>query len=109
MRFPLKVNHELFASIGVQIQQASGRINKDCDIDILGGIFSSTGNASIIPFQVVGNLCDRSGNILYTVQDFCSHTLDPIRYEVFHMFCADVSRFVDMDALSFVELFPARV
>lgn len=108
MSIKLKVNNELFSSIGVEIQQLSWRVNKESDIDILGGIVSSTGNASIIPFRIMGNLCDSSGNVLYTVQDFGSHTLDPIRYEVFHVFCADISRFIDMDTLSFVELFPAR-
>jgi len=108
MNFSLQVKEELFSCIGIKIGQLYWSINEDKDINIFGSVFSTTGEAASIPFRVAGNMCDCSGNILYTLHDFSEHTLDPICYEVFHVFCADISRFIDLDSLSYVELFPVR-
>ena len=107
MIFSLQTKEELFSCIGIKIGQLYWSINEDKDINIFGSVSSTTGAAASIPFRIAGNICDCSGNILYTLHDFSEHTLDPICYEVFHVFCADISRFIDLDSRSYVELFPA--
>lgn len=107
MIFSLQTKEELFSCIGIKIGQLYWSINEDKDINIFGSVSSTTGAAASILFRIAGNICDCSGNILYTLYDFSEHTLDPICYEVFHVFCADIFRFIDLDSLSYVELFPA--
>lgn len=102
------LKQELWQKIGVQVAQLNSYINEDNDIDIHGSLklLSEEKFAQYKDFQVKANLCDAENNILYTIGDYCERDL-ALGYDVFRLFFAKIDRFVSVEELACIEIFPS--
>lgn len=103
----LRIKEHLFDIWGITIAQTYLQINEDTDINIYGSI--SCKDTPPMKFRIQANMCNAKDDILYVLSDFSEHSLEHINYEVFHIFCNRVTRFVALEEISYVELYPSFI
>lgn len=100
----VKSKNEVCEKLGVTIAQISLRIDKENDVHLHGSV--SWKEAKGIIIRIKASLCDEEGNILYSIKNFSDISLDICGYNTFQLYCSDIARFIEMGALSYIEVFP---
>lgn len=104
----LKIKEHLFDICGISLAQTCLQISEDADINIYGSI-SCKDTPPAQKFRIQANMCKANDDILYVLSDYSEHSLEHINYEVFHIFCNRVTRFVALEEISYVELYPSFI
>lgn len=104
----LRIKTDLWDVFGLVIAQTSLRVNAEDDINIYGSITYNDAPPAK-KFRIQANMCNAKDDILYVLSDFSEHSLERINYEVFHIFCNRVTRFVALEEISYVELYPSLI
>lgn len=103
----LRIKEHLFDIWGITIAQTYLQINEDTDINIYGSI--SCKDTPPMKFRIQANMCAANGDILYALSDYTEHTLRQTNYEVFLLFCACVVRFIALEEICYVKLYPSFI
>lgn len=102
----LVIRQDLFNDIGVEVNQLYWEINKDNDFQLNGSVSSDGRKLEGYSLDLRANLCNEEGGIMFVDRSYCEISFELIKYAAFSMSCSDVSRFVDMDKLHHIELYP---
>ena len=100
----VKIKENICDKMGVVIDRVSCFIGKDKDIYVHGSISWETMGKHYV--EVKAALCNSKGQILYELKDYSDIALNICGYNTFSMFCHEVSRFLDIGQLAYVEVFP---
>ena len=89
----------------LKIDQTYASINGD-DIIINGAVkISSEKPLDLKKAKVYSNLCKENGEILFVLNSFCNMDIQYNTYYSFSMTCSDISRFIDIKDLAFIEIY----
>lgn len=100
----VKLKNKICEKLNVTITQMSLQINKENDVYLHGSV--SWKEAKGTNIGIKASLCDEEGNILYSIRNFSDISLDICGYNTFQLYCSDITRFIEMGALSYIEVFP---
>ena len=100
----IRIKNHICDKVGVVIDRVSCFIGKDKDIHVHGSISWETTGENLI--GVKASLCNSKGQVLYELRNHSNIALDICGYNTFSMYCYNVSRFLDINQLTHVEVFP---
>lgn len=100
---------DLFDNIGVKVGQACCYINDDNDFRFYGSITAEDERLDDYLLYIKANFCDDEGRVWYVLDDFCGTDFEMVKYDTFSLYCADLKRFVDIEKLHYVEVYPKVV
>ena len=100
----IKIKDDICERTGVAIDRVSCYLSKDKDIHVHGSISWETAQESFV--GVKASLCNAKGQILYELKDYSDIALDICGYNTFSMYCGNVSRFLEINQLTYIEVFP---
>lgn len=100
------VKQELFDILGVKVGQLNCYINKDNDFRFCGSVSAEEQMPEGYTLFFKANLCGEEGRVLYVLKEYFGFDFELVNYDAFSMYCADLTRFFDIDMLHYVELYP---
>ena len=100
----IKIKNEICKKLDVTIAQLSLQINKENDVYLHGSV--SWKEAKGTNIGIKASLCDTEGNILYIIRNFSDILLDITGYNTFKLYCSEITRFIEIGTLSYIEVFP---
>ena len=90
----------------LEIKQLYSALNEHNDIYVNGSINVLKGMPKDIKkVRPVANVCDEEGNILYVLDSFDNLNVKDNTYYSFSIDYVDISRYLDLEELSYVELY----
>ena len=102
----LKVKEGLFNNIGVEIAQLYCNLDKDGDFRVCGSVSSNNEKLEGYLLYLKINLCNEKGEILYTEKTYRGISFEMVNYDAFSMCCSNISRFLNIDQLHHIEIYP---
>ena len=97
---------ELFKKVNIKHGQLCCYLNEENDIHINGSLTLEGKWSEDCVAMIKANLCDKEGNILYIVREFSCVNFKILEYVTFSIYCANITRFFDVQKLHHVELYP---
>lgn len=88
-----------------KVSQLYADINDEKDIHVNGSVSLIGDVGKITSIKIMANLCDAKGAILMNMNSYKSHKTEVSEYFVFNLYCADVSRYFDVNELEHIELY----
>ena len=102
----LVVRNDLFEGIGVTIGQLHHHINKDHDFMLCGSVSTDKNEIDGFMLDLRVNLCNEKGEILFVNRSYSEVSFDKVKYDAFSISCSDISRFLDINELHHIEIYP---
>ncbi len=100
----IKIKNDICERVGVTIDRVSCLLDKDKDVHVHGSISWEATREDFV--GVKASLCNSKGQILYELKDYSDIVLDICGYNTFSMYCGNISRFLEINQLAYVEVFP---
>lgn len=103
------VKSDLFDELGLLVEQMTCVINKENDLKLCGSLTAGEKCLDDYLVNLKVNLCDEKGDVWFVAREYCGIDFEILKYDSFSVDYANIPRFMNLDKLHHVELFPNLV